>query len=173
MKISNRRIVTVTNLAIAVVALLLCIVSVKKFLLADGNPMLSPSVNLGTRISISDVNWKDSRETLLVVLQEGCRFCSESAPFYKRLVAKASENGSIRLIAVLPQSPSEAHRYLDTLGVSIANVKQSNLSGINVPGTPTLLLLDDQGIVRASWVGRLSAEKEIEVLDIVRNVGLD
>ena len=169
----GKSLITVTNVAIVVVALLLSIVCVKKYLLAPAKPTPLPPITIGTKISIADVDWSCSHRTFLVALQEGCHFCTESAPFYKRLVARASANKNLRLIAVLPQDPIAAHQYLDSVGVSIVDVKRSGFSEIGISGTPTLLLLDDQGMVRAFWVGMLSLDQENEVLRRVGEVGLN
>lgn len=122
------------------------------------------AIAVGTNISIPGVDWSRSRRTMVVALQEGCAFCTGSAPFYKRLVAKATGNENLRLIAVLPQDQIEARRYLDSLDISIDDVKQSDLSKIGISGTPTLLLLDDHGVVTGFWVGALSVDQENEVL---------
>jgi hypothetical protein len=170
---SGKGLVTVTNLAIVIVALLLSVLCVKKYLLVPAKPTPLPPITLGTKISIANVDWSRSRRTFVVALQEGCHFCTESAPFYKRLVVRASTNKNLRLIAVLPQDPIAAQRYLDSVGVSIVDVKRFGLREIGISGTPTLLLLDDQGIVKASWVGRLSVDQENEVLRRIDEIALN
>ena len=72
--------------------------------------------------------------------------------------------GSIHLIAVLPQAPDESRKYLDDLGVAIEEVKQAELDSISVHCTPTPILVNHQGVVVTSWVGKLSADGEAEVL---------
>lgn len=110
------------------------------------------------------VDWSNNNQTLLLVLQKGCHFCTESAAFYQRLVRETAGHGSIHLIAVLPQAPDESKKYLDDLGVAIDEVKQAKLDSIGVQGTPTLILVNDKGVVMTSWVGKLSADGEAEVL---------
>jgi hypothetical protein len=68
------------------------------------------------------------------------------------------------LLAVLPQPVEEGRRYLATLGVAVDEIKQSSLSSIDVRGTPTLMLVNSDGVVTDTWVGRLQAEQEAEVL---------
>lgn len=165
MSIQAQKIERLANVAIIVVALLLGIVVVRKYLLEARSNSASPSVAVGTKLSIRDVDWSKSQDTLLLVLREGCRYCAESAPFYQRLVAKASGNKDLRLIAVLPQNPGDARKYLDTLGVTIAEVREATLSEIGVTGTPTLILLNNTGVVKTVWVGELPADKEKEVLE--------
>jgi thioredoxin-related protein len=110
------------------------------------------------------VDWSNNNQTLLLVLQKGCHFCTESAAFYQRLVRETAGHGNIHLIAVLPQATDESKKYLDDLGVAIEEVKQATPDSIGVPGTPTLILVNDQGVVMTSWVGKLSADDEAKVL---------
>jgi len=170
---SRKTLNSVINVAIVLLAVGLGIVCVKKYLPATATVAPVVPVTVGKTISIADVDWSRSRRTFLIALQEGCHFCTESAPFYKRLMASASHNENLRLIAVLPQDPNAGRHYLDSLGVSIVDVKSSELTKIGITGTPTLLLLDDHGSVRAFWVGKLSVDQENEVLRRVEEIGLN
>ena len=154
----------VTNIAIIAVALLLGGVVVKRFLLSPQPPAPVKPIAAGTRIALPDMEWAKSRQTLLVVLAQGCRFCSESVPFYQRLAKEVIGRSDVQLVAVLPQSPTEGRKYLDDLDVSIKEVRQAELPSIQVAGTPTLILVDNQGIVTRAWVGKLPAEEEADVL---------
>ena len=94
-----------------------------------------------------------------------CRFCTESAEFYKKLAQERAKHDDVRIIAVLPQDVSAGQAYLNKLGVSVDEVRQSPLDSVGVKGTPTLILFDDKGVVTASWVGKLPPDKENEVLN--------
>ena len=94
-----------------------------------------------------------------------CRFCTESAEFYKKLAQERAKHDDVRIIAVLPQDVSAGQAYLNKLGVSVDEVRQSPLDAVGVKGTPTLILFDDKGVVTASWVGKLPPDKENEVLN--------
>lgn len=152
------------NVAIIAVAILVGILLVRNYLIV-GHSKPQPQNLIGTKISLPDIDWANNGQTLLLVLQRGCRFCSESAPFYQRLVRDVGNNGNIRLVAVLPQEITEGKQYLQDLGVSINEVKQALPSSLGVRGTPTLLLVNDAGIVTETWNGKLPAEKESEVLN--------
>lgn len=154
----------VSNIAIIVVALVLGVVVVKRFLLSPQAPAPVKPIAAGTKMVLPDMEWAKSRQTLLVVLAPGCRFCSESVPFYQRLAKEALGRSDVQLVAVLPQSPAEGRKYLDDLNVAIQQVKQAELPSIQVTGTPTLILVDSQGIVTHAWIGKLPAEQEEEVL---------
>ena len=70
----------------------------------------------------------------------------------------------IQLVAVLPQEVNRSQEYLKDLGLSIEEVKQASFKSIGVRATPTFILVDSAGIVTSSWVGRLAASEESEVL---------
>jgi hypothetical protein len=154
------------NVAIIIVAALLGLVVIKNYLITTPEPKTdSVAVDAEprnqTKISIPDVDWLKNGQTLVLALSTTCHFCTESGPFYQRLV-KAS--GSTHLVAVLPQSVDEGKRYFEKLGVSVDEIKQASLSSIDVRGTPTLLLVNSDGIVVNTWVGKLQVAGEAEVL---------
>lgn len=151
-----------TNLAIIVVAIMLGYLLIQKYFLGENKQPQPTEIVKGTKISLPNVSWQQNKKTLLLVLQKDCHFCSESMPFYKTLVEKSKEKG-IQLIAVLPNSREESIQYLKENGVDIQEVKQAQISEINVIGTPTLILVNNQGEVENSWIGQLPLEKENEV----------
>ncbi len=99
-----------------------------------------------------------------MALSTQCHFCSESAQFYQRVAQERTRAGSLRLVAVLPQPVDESQQYLKELGVTVDDVKQLRLDSIGVNGTPTLIMANSEGIVADSWRGKLSDEKELEVI---------
>ena len=162
----TQRLELLTNLAIIIAAVLLSVVLFKNYLFPDRSKYESRDfrVPAGMKVSLPGVDWSNNNQTLLLVLQKGCHFCTESAAFYQRLVRETAGRGSIHLIAVLPQTPDEGKKYLDELGVAIGEVKQAQRDSISVHGTPTLILVNNQGVVITSWVGKLNADGEAEVL---------
>src|SRR5262245_49068311 len=99
------------NLAIIVVALLIGGVFVKKYFF-DNRSQPPLKISAGTKVPIQDVDWAKNGQTLLLVLQKGCHFCAESAPFYQGLTREMDESKSTKLIAVLPQEVNESQQYL-------------------------------------------------------------
>lgn len=164
----TRKLEVGANIAIILVALLLGAVLVKRFLLAP-TPQPSREISAGTKVALPGVDWGKNGRTLLLVLQKGCHFCSESAPFYQRLVRETSGRPGLAVVAVLPQATDEAKQYLGELNVPVQDIRQVSLSSLGVSGTPTLLLVDSQGAVLQAWVGKLPAEQEADVLNKVRS----
>jgi thioredoxin-related protein len=162
----SHRLEVAANVAIIVVAVLVCFVVVKTYLLGGSTrpQQKAQAPAIGSKISVPDVDWGKNGRTLVLVLQKGCHFCSESAPFYQRLVRDTAGREGLRLVAALPQQVEEGKQYLNDLGVSINEVRQAAPNDLGVQGTPTLLLVDGSGAVTDSWVGKLPPEKEDEVL---------
>lgn len=158
-----KRLELVANVAIIVVALTLATVVVKNYLIGAGSRQ-TPSQNeisTGPTLASVPVNWNQSSRTLVLALSATCRFCSESGPFYKRL---ADARNDTRLVAVSPQSIEESKKYLAELGISVDEIKQVSLRSLNVTGTPTLILVNQDGAVMQTWIGKLGEDQEAEVL---------
>jgi len=117
----------------------------------------------GAKLKISGVEWGNSQRTLVLALSTHCHFCTASGDFYKRLQEVARARG-VPIVAVLPQPTEEARSYLENLGVSIAVVKEAPLARFSVFATPTLIMVNSQGVVTDSWIGQLSPKIEKEVI---------
>lgn len=156
------------NIAIIVVALLLGVVLVKRYLLPGNQAAptrnVDPRIPAGTKATLAGVDWAKNGQTLLLVLSRDCHFCTESAPFYQRLTRETAGRADVHLIALFPQEVEEGKKYLDNLGVSINEIRQAAPGSTGASGTPTLILVDANGVVKNSWVGKLSAPEESEIL---------
>ncbi len=113
------------------------------------------------------MDWAKSEKTLVMALSTTCHFCAESTPFYQKLVGQKTGRSDVRLVAVMPQPVEDARHYLTEHAISVDEVRQASLNSIKVRGTPTLLLVDNGGVVVRSWVGKLPPDKEKEVVDAV------
>lgn len=155
------------HLATILIAILLGIAVTQQYFLPKQMryPEPAPFVPLqpGAKLSVTGIDWARNDRTLLMALSRGCHFCSVSAPFYKRLTQEFSAGKDVALVAAFPQPVDEARSYLSTLGVSIADVKQMRLDVLGVVGTPTLILVNREGVVINAWRGQLSSDKEAEV----------
>ena len=159
-----KRLELVANIAIIVVAITLVAVLAKRFIFTSSDQNDQVQSNVGTKIAQLDVDWSKSNKNLLLMISNSCRYCTESAPFYKRLVQERAQRNTFSLTAVLPQPVSEGRTYLNGLGVDIGEIKQVSPAAIRIRGTPTLLLVNSAGVVTDEWLGKLPPEKENEVL---------
>ncbi len=162
----NQKIELVANVLIIIVAVLLIGVVVKKYVYSPAAPAQAARVepNVGAKVDLPDVDWSKQPKTLILALQKGCHFCSESAPFYKRL-NESLRDKNVQMVAVLPGAREESAAYLGEMGMTNIEVRQLPLNALRVSGTPTLILTNDKGEVVQFWVGKLPPEKEAEVLE--------
>ena len=163
----SKKIECAANLAIILVSCVLATVLFKNYLLVRPSEQIgkgqseSQLVNAPT-VSSLDIEWNQNRQTLILAISSSCHFCTESAPFYRKL---AQNNRDTHLVAVFPQSVGEGREYLEKLGVSVDEVRQLSLDQLGVHSTPSLLLVDDSGVVKNFWVGRLPPDQETTVLN--------
>ena len=156
------------NILIILVVLLLGGVLVQKYFFAspdaasDRPPRIVPTI--GAKMEAPDVNWSEQPKTLILALQSNCRFCNDSAPFYKRVI-ETVRNKNVKLVAVFPTGIEKNIAHLKELGLDAMEVKQSSLGSLQVSGTPTLILTNEKGEITDYWVGRLTPDKEAEVIN--------
>lgn len=163
----HKRAELLANVAIVIVAILLSVVLVKRFILESEpvNPAGGNQLAAGDRVPLEGVQWTKSGHTVLLVLQKGCRYCTESAPFYQRLTKEIENRNDVKLIALFPQPVAEGKQYLDEIGVEIADIRQVDPKQFKLGGTPTLILVNESGVATDVWKGKLPAEAESKVLD--------
>lgn len=186
MKKTFRKIQFLSNVATIIIALLLSFVVIKQYIFPSStvsnnivsqrslnstsqpspknNPEKAVITPLGKSMPLEDINWKENKKTLVLYVSTTCHFCNESSPFYKQLVEKYSNDKNVKLVAVMPQSLDEAKGHLKDLGVNITDVYSTPLSSIGVTATPTLLLVNESGMIMETWRGKLSSDKEEQVL---------
>jgi thiol-disulfide isomerase/thioredoxin len=177
-----KKLEVLANVAVVITSVVLCSVLVKKYFFSAAKQEASveavqskspassasrrPSIQAGTKISLPGIDWSKSTRTVVLALSTTCHFCSESAPFYQKL--QQQKPNSVRLVAVLPQPVEDSRNYLNKLGVSVSEVMQSSLSSVGVSSTPTLLLINNEGSVTDSWVGKLSDSEAASVIAQIR-----
>ncbi len=160
-----KRLEIATNIAILCAILLVAALAVKRLREPSQPALHQPAV--GERVSLQGVDWSKSGKNLILALSTQCRFCSESAGFYQRLVPSALSSG-VQVIAVLPQPVSDSSSYLQKLGVKVPEILQSPLDSVEVSGTPTLLVVDRHGRIQKAWVGKLGQDLEDQVVASLR-----
>jgi hypothetical protein len=156
------------NIAIILLASLIGVIVTKNYLWPGKDIGASESrrrntIQPGEKLSLPDVDWAQNGQTLIIALSKDCRYCSESASFYQKIVSQR-QGKSLKVIAVLPQDTRSGQNYLNSLEVTVDEIRQTSLSSIQVSGTPTLLLIDNTGVVKEVWVGKLPSDKESEAL---------
>ena len=160
----EKKIEVLANVAIVLVAF--SIVGVLLYKCSPNKPQ-TPELKIGGQFSLPGANWSNHKQTLVLLLQKSCHFCVESAPFYQKLSTASRAQTQTRMLAVLPNPVDEAKNYLKELGIEIADIRQADLGALGVAGTPTIVLVNDQGTIIESWVGKLKPEEEEKILQKV------
>lgn len=177
-----KKVEVLANIAVIVASLVLSSVLVKKYFFPGGSTIAltaptpqpppvfargpkSPPIKLGAKIVLPGLDWSKSSRTILLALSTKCRFCTESAPFYQQILQKKSTD--VQVVAVLPQPVEDSRKYLDELGVQLREVVQAGLTTVGVSGTPTVILIDRNGVVQNTWIGKLSADDVQSVLELI------
>jgi hypothetical protein len=115
--------------------------------------------------AVGAVDFTKATGTVVLFLRSTCHYCTESMPFYRRLVEAAHAKGSkVKLAAVSFEAVSVTRKYLEQHQVGIDDVHTLSTGSTRLNGTPTLLLLDRRGIVQMTMIGKLPPDREDAVL---------
>jgi hypothetical protein len=157
------------NVLIIIAAVLMIGLFGQRYLLKSSASNQPDLPKAGDKLGLPDFDWSRNHTNVVLALQKNCHFCSDSAAFYRRLIEEA-KGRNVKIVAVLPQDIKEGESYLQSLGISGIEVKQSQLDVLLVSGTPTILLANEFGQLTDVWFGKLPPDKENEVLAKVRSL---
>lgn len=165
---------TVANIAIILVCAIAAVVLVRThfFPQQQAGP---PQVEKGEQYDqLKAVVPAGSNRALVVAVAPGCHFCNDSIPFYKNLIEQRNQKSSaVKFIAAVPtnEKPEEAQKLVaeetqkfTAGGAQPDGMVNLDFAAIKVPGTPTLMLVDNTGKVLDVWVGKLDPKGEKAVL---------
>ncbi len=161
---------TVSNIAIILVAVALLITLANRYFAGSSTVARAPADSqlvVGTAVSLPGVDWSKGDKTLVMALSTTCHYCAESSSFYQRLATEKLTRSGVRLIAIMPQTLDESRGYLSEKDIVVDEVFQTGPEALSVKATPTLILVDRNGLVTNTWVGKLSPEEEIKVFNKV------
>ncbi|HET9402871.1 MAG TPA: hypothetical protein VFO34_18130 [Candidatus Acidoferrales bacterium] len=124
------------------------------------------SVKVGDRLPLlTNYAWNEHTKTLLLAIRDGCRFCEDSAPFYREL-AKLESNGQLgaHVLLAFPDEEAVAQRVRRDESLDLDYRSSVSFTSLKVYGTPTAILTDSQGRVQRVWIGELRAPDQDAVL---------
>ena len=156
---------TAANLALAVSGVLLCIA-----LLPRAKEVLRPARGQayapGETLAWDDRRLPPKERTLLLFFKTTCPFCEASLPFYDDLARRARGGNSVQLVPLSIEEPDTVRGWLQAHHVDLGEIVRFEPGRFRVPGVPMLVLVDRDGRVIRSWVGRLKpdAQKEVRTL---------
>ena len=160
----------VTNVTIIVFCLVVGFVLIRTHFFPPQPPAAQVAIRKGDRVEILKRTVPSgSSRALLLALSPQCGFCSQSIPFYRRLVAERVRGrprhlSLVGVVANAAQIPEEK-QLLAAAGVELDHWAAIDFTAARLPGTPTLVLLDDSGRVDEVWVGKLDGPAEERVVE--------
>lgn len=163
---TGTRVDQIANVLTIVVAIIFIGLFVQRYILASKPSSRPPTI--GRSLSLSGLDPSQSRRSILLVMMKGCRFCEASMGFYRTL-RENRDSRDRNIVAVFPPGTEDVDSYLTEHGLGGIDVKFAALSDLEVSGTPTIIVIDDQGKIVRSWVGKLSSELEIEVKNFLES----
>lgn len=113
----------------------------------------SAGISVGASLTNLHADWTRADETVVLLLNKDCRYCAESAGFYRQLIKPRSPK--VQYVVAFPHDLSAGKEYLDRM-----QIPSSDVQVVQMPfgrfSTPTILVCDRKGAVRKLWVGKLS-----------------
>jgi thioredoxin-related protein len=162
---------TLANIAIIVVCAIAAFVLIRNQFFPPRPPGAPPQVEKGEQFEqLKAVVPAGSQRALVVAVSPTCHFCNDSMPFYKRLIDERNQKGSpVKFVAAVPteQAKAEESQKFASAGAQPDSMVHLDFSSIKVPGTPTLLLVDNNGKVLDVWVGKQDEKGEKDILEVL------
>ena len=127
-----------------------------------GRPTDSPTYTVGEQfVALPGVTLTDAPKTLVMFLRSTCRYCTDSVPFYRRLIDRTSRTP---VVAVSFEPEETLRSYLAEHGLRPDRVVSASRGSLRLTATPTLLLVSASGRIEKIWRGLQRTEKEAEIL---------
>ena len=113
--------------------------------------------------SIGTVDYSASAKTVVLVIRSGCKFCTASMDFYRRLAsAESVRTGRARVIVTGNESADVLRNYVRQHGFQPSDIVSAALP---TKGTPTLFIVGRKGTIESLWLGKVSDETERQIID--------
>ena len=111
-------------------------------------------------------------KSLVLAWRSDCRYCAESAPFYRKLAQLVRERRELlSLVVMTTDAEQPSVDALQRLGIPVSAIvsisPEQQRQQYRVPGTPTLIAMDSRGLVEKVWFGKLSDDRQREVFEFI------
>ena len=126
-----------------------------------GAPARPALVNRGMRIVLPNVEWHDGIRVIFLLTGSTCPACNDGIAFYRSLGKYARDVPDLRFIVAAADDVEAVRNWAETHGIHhdvLVDLRNAVSFGFSL--TPTLLLMDDNGVVTDVLLRRLSAETE-------------
>ncbi len=124
-------------------------------------------INPGEKLPpIRGYAWKAHPQTLILALRLGCPYCEASMGFYESLHRDEHIRDAARMVAVYA-TPNVGPTALPQPLRDLQVFSGIDFTALGVAATPTLLLVDNTGVLKKVWRGQLSDGYEKEVFLVI------
>lgn len=128
------------------------------------SPKASPVISRGNTLEIRSVDWKNADQWVVLFLQTGCNYSDLSKPMYEKIAEKFYEDADRKLLIISPEKDSLFEKYIESFNVPGAGFVKTSFSKLGIDATPTMLLVDNTGVVQEVFKGKLPFKREMELL---------
>lgn len=119
---------------------------------------------------ITSVDYGKSPQTLVIALSSRCDHCNESIPFFKQLFeANSGKSNSTRIVVVFPERAEEVWSYITQQQLNVNPITGIDYKALNLPGTPSTVLIGSEGKILNFWIGKPSKDAEKEIMESITN----
>lgn len=118
-------------------------------------------VGRGAHIALPNVEWHDGVRNVVLLASASCPACNDSIGLYRSLGDYAREVPELRFVIAAADDVDTVRAWADTHGVQydvLVDLRGAVSLGFTL--TPTLLLIDDIGVVTDILLRRLSPDEE-------------
>lgn len=120
------------------------------------------SYEVGSRIDLPALVYESSPYTVVLFARSSCGVCQAAKPLFGRLVADLKSASTTRVVLVVgTTSRHDEEKYAKELGLSETQLLRLDLKSLRLRRVPTVVALDERGIVLFSREGApLPTEQE-------------
>jgi hypothetical protein len=168
---------TVANVALTILCLVVTYAVADRFIVQRFSASTTEATSGFTTgdpvtTDVDELQLGRARLSAVVVVNSTCGFCIDSAGFYRRLAAlEGKAGGSFQTLIVSLRGIEDATAFASRHQLDLTHTRPTPQDvPAKIPGTPTLVLVDAKGRVTGSWVGKLTATQEAEVITAVSKV---
>jgi len=146
-----------TNVAVLLVAISALSLLAIFFFVGPRKPELTPGLEKGRVFgNLTNIDYRGNEQTLIIALSTTCPYCGQSLPLYRRILdTQHSAKKPLKVIALFPNSADDVAKYLKENQLTIDTITGVDFSSLHISGTPTMILVNDRGVVNDFWTGRL------------------
>ena len=124
-----------------------------------------PAYVAGQQIDVPPAWYAGAPQTLIVFARASCTACERAQPFLKTLVGRMQGRGGA-MMAHPAGSEQDDLKFARSLGVADDRV-QIVPAGLRVKATPTIVLVNAQGVIVNAWEGAAKPEVQDEMLKTI------